>query len=62
MSEPAAATPFADRLAAAVTERRSQLVVGLDPRLELLPLELSRRGRTWTEPRRPMRSLASAAA
>jgi orotidine-5'-phosphate decarboxylase len=41
VSEPAAATPFADRLAAAVTERRSQLVVGLDPRLELLPLELS---------------------
>jgi orotidine-5'-phosphate decarboxylase len=40
-AQPAAATPFADRLAAAVTERRSQLVVGLDPRLELLPLELS---------------------
>lgn len=36
----AAATPFADRLAAAVVERRSQLVVGLDPRLERLPLEL----------------------
>jgi len=35
-----AATPFADRLATAVVERRSQLVVGLDPRLELLPLEL----------------------
>ena len=32
--------PFADRLAGAVVERRSQLVVGLDPRLELLPLEL----------------------
>ncbi len=41
MNEPAAATPFADRLAAVVRERRSQLVVGLDPRLELLPLELS---------------------
>ena len=41
MPQPAAATPFADRLAAAVKERRSQLVVGLDPRLELLPLELS---------------------
>ena len=41
MSAPAAATPFADRLAAVVQERRSQLVVGLDPRLELLPLELS---------------------
>ena len=31
---------FADRLAAAVDEKRSQLVVGLDPRLDLLPLEL----------------------
>jgi orotidine-5'-phosphate decarboxylase len=41
MDAPAAATPFADRLAAVVQERRSQLVVGLDPRLELLPLELS---------------------
>ncbi len=41
MNAPAAATPFADRLAAIVQERRSQLVVGLDPRLELLPLELS---------------------
>jgi orotidine-5'-phosphate decarboxylase len=41
VSAPAAATPFADRLAAVVEERRSQLVVGLDPRLELLPLELS---------------------
>ncbi len=41
MNVPAAATPFADRLAAVVQERRSQLVVGLDPRLELLPLELS---------------------
>ncbi len=41
MNAPAAAMPFADRLAAVVQERRSQLVVGLDPRLELLPLELS---------------------
>jgi orotidine-5'-phosphate decarboxylase len=31
---------FADRLAAAVERKRSQLVVGLDPRLELLPVEL----------------------
>src|SRR5262249_59520458 len=31
---------FADRLAAAVAERRSQLVVGLDPQLDLLPVEL----------------------
>lgn len=35
-----ATTSFADRLAAAVEQRRSQLVVGLDPRLDLLPLEL----------------------
>ena len=35
-----ATTTFADRLAEAVAERRSQLVVGLDPRLDLLPLEL----------------------
>ena len=35
-----ATTTFADRLAEAVDERRSQLVVGLDPRLDLLPLEL----------------------
>jgi orotidine-5'-phosphate decarboxylase len=33
-------TTFADRLAAAVEQKRSQLVVGLDPWLELLPLEL----------------------
>ena len=31
---------FADRLAEAVERKRSQLVVGLDPRLELLPVEL----------------------
>src|SRR5450756_447650 len=31
---------FADRLVEAVELKRSQLVVGLDPRLELLPLEL----------------------
>ena len=35
-----ATTTFADRLAEAVVERHSQLVVGLDPRLDLLPLEL----------------------
>jgi orotidine-5'-phosphate decarboxylase len=33
-------TTFADRLANAVAQKRSQLVVGLDPWLELLPLEL----------------------
>jgi orotidine-5'-phosphate decarboxylase len=37
--EPASPT-FADRLVAAVEKKRSQLVVGLDPRLERLPLEL----------------------
>jgi orotidine-5'-phosphate decarboxylase len=31
---------FADRLAEAVERKRSQLVVGLDPRVELLPVEL----------------------
>src|SRR6266571_9177895 len=35
-----ATSAFADRLAAAVEHRRSQLVVGLDPQLELLPVEL----------------------
>ena len=39
MASVATAT-FADRLAAAVERKRSQLVVGLDPRLELLPVEL----------------------
>lgn len=34
------AASFADRLAEAVERKRSQLVVGLDPRPELLPLEL----------------------
>jgi len=32
---------FADRLGEAVESKRSQLVVGLDPRLDLLPVELS---------------------
>jgi orotidine-5'-phosphate decarboxylase len=31
---------FADRLAATVVRKNSQLVVGLDPRLDLLPMEL----------------------
>src|SRR5207244_1741291 len=35
-----ATTNFADRLAEAVERKRSQLVVGLDPRPDLLPLEL----------------------
>jgi orotidine-5'-phosphate decarboxylase len=37
---PASPASFADRLVAAIDEKRSQLVVGLDPRLDLLPLEL----------------------
>src|SRR6266511_2542968 len=36
----ATATAFADRLAAAVERKRSQLVVGLDPQPDLLPVEL----------------------
>ena len=39
-----AASTFADRLADAVDRKRSQLLVGLDPRPELLPVEL--RGET----------------
>src|SRR5205814_8990816 len=35
-----ATTNFADRLAEAVEQKRSQLVVGLDPRPDLLPVEL----------------------
>ena len=36
--------PFSDRVADAVERKRTQLVVGLDPRLDLLPVEL--RGET----------------
>jgi orotidine-5'-phosphate decarboxylase len=40
-AEPAVATAlFADRLAEAVERKRSQLLVGLDPRPDLLPVEL----------------------
>src|SRR5438552_13537530 len=35
-----AAAPFGDRLARAVERKRSQLVVGLDPQPDLLPVEL----------------------
>ncbi len=35
-----AVTPFADRLVDAVERKRSQLLVGLDPRPDLLPVEL----------------------
>ena len=41
-----ATTTFADRLADGVERKRSQLLVGLDPRPELLPVEL--RGETYT--------------
>jgi len=36
----AAAVAFSDRVAEAVERKRSQLVVGLDPRVDLLPVEL----------------------
>src|SRR5215218_9774352 len=37
---PAATTAFADRLAEVVERKRTQLVVGLDPSPDLLPVEL----------------------
>lgn len=40
MSETPANERFGDRLAELVERKRSQLVVGLDPRLDLLPVEL----------------------
>ena len=36
----ATTTTFADRLAAEVERKRSQLVVGLDPNIDLMPVEL----------------------
>src|SRR2546423_11384607 len=44
-----ATTTFADRLAAAVVDRRSQLVVGIDPQLDLLPVELRGDARLGSE-------------
>ena len=38
--EPTAVVAFSDRVAEAVERKRSQLVVGLDPRIDLLPVEL----------------------
>src|SRR5262249_53549509 len=35
-----AVAPFSDRVAEAVERKRAQLVVGLDPRVDLLPMEL----------------------
>src|SRR5437870_9209191 len=40
LDAPARVVPFGDRVAAAVERKRSQLVVGLDPVLDLLPVEL----------------------
>jgi orotidine-5'-phosphate decarboxylase len=40
LENPPLTTNFGDRLAEAVERKRSQLVVGLDPRLDLLPVEL----------------------
>ena len=40
MTAGSATASFADRVAEAVERRRSQLVVGLDPRVDLLPVEL----------------------
>ena len=40
LEDPAAVTGFGDRVAEAVERKRSQLIVGLDPRLDLLPVEL----------------------
>jgi len=39
-ASPAATSSFPDRLAAAVERKRSQLCVGLDPRVDLFPVEL----------------------
>jgi orotidine-5'-phosphate decarboxylase len=39
-ASPAATSCFADRLAGAVERKRSQLCVGLDPRVDLFPVEL----------------------
>ena len=40
VESPAGTKAFADRIVEAVERKRSQLVVGLDPRLDLLPVEL----------------------
>ena len=40
MATEVAVAQFSDRLAEAVGRKRSQLVVGLDPRLELIPVEV----------------------
>ena len=40
VDEPTSVVAFSDRVAEAVERKRSQLVVGLDPRIDLLPVEL----------------------
>lgn len=40
MTDTLPVTPFSDRVADAVERKRTQLVVGLDPRVDLLPMEL----------------------
>ena len=40
LETPATVTSFGDRVAEGVERKRSQLLVGLDPRLDLLPVEL----------------------
>ena len=40
LETPPTVTSFGDRVAEAVEHKRSQLIVGLDPRLDLLPVEL----------------------
>jgi orotidine-5'-phosphate decarboxylase len=40
VTEAPTAAPFSDRVAEAVERKRTQLVVGLDPRVDLLPMEL----------------------
>jgi orotidine-5'-phosphate decarboxylase len=40
LETPPTVTGFGDRVAEAVERKRSQLIVGLDPRLDLLPVEL----------------------
>lgn len=51
---------FADRLASAVQSKRSALVVGLDPRLESLPLAVRRQARDTVGEKGGARELAAA--
>src|SRR5262245_65561798 len=53
------AAPFADRLAPAVQSKRSSLVVGLDPRLESLPLAVRRAAQDAAGAGAPARDVAA---